>query len=171
MNKMTSMLAVTVALAATFVATVSIPALAGELDPTALGNAPQGLVVKVGADGKHEVFKVNLKSGVVDNDTTAVEVLNTLTQENKVESVEPMSELDRVSSDESWHFSWNYGSRYYSYGYRCGSSYYSYYPSYSYSYRGYSYNYYYTPVYYGYRSCGSIYDYYGYHYRRGYGWF
>jgi hypothetical protein len=146
------------------------PALASpELDPTAPANAPQGLVVKISPDGRREVYKSNF-DGVVDNSATANAVLNSaLKEENKIKSVNPISELDRTSSDESWHWSWR-GSLGFSYNFHFGSGFYDYYPSYSYYNSGYQYNYYYNPTYYGYRTGYHYSDPYGYHYGYGHGW-
>ncbi len=129
---------------------VSIQAQADELDPVAA--APGGLVVRVDAEGKRDVFKVTLKDGVISNDKAAAEVVNGLKPESKIKNVQPYSELDDVTSNESWHWFWkgvNAISSYYAYTYRYNNSYYNYYPSYSYYGGGYNYQYYYTPTYYG----------------------
>ncbi len=143
---------------------------ADELDPVA--SAPQGLVVRVDAQGKREIYKVALPNGVVSSDKAAVEVIQkSLTNDAKVESVLPHSELDDVTSNESWHWfrrTVNAISSYYSYTYRHHNYHYSYYPSYSYNYGGYNYNYYYTPTYWGSRSY-NCYQPKGYHYSSYYG--
>lgn len=148
-------------------------ALASELDPV-IEQVPQGLVVKIAPDGKREVFKADLSKGVVDSSAEAADVLDqSVKPENQIQSVTPASELDQVSSDDSWHWSWNScgnSSGYYNYGYSYRGSYYNYYPSYSYNYGGYHYNYYYTPVHYGYHSGYHYSDYSGYHYGGHYGW-
>ena len=133
---------------------VAVHASAGELDPVS-AEIPQGLIVRFGADGKREVFKANLSNGIVTTDSAAVEAISeNILPENKVESVTPGTELDNVTSNESWHWSWNSGNYgnygHYNYGYHCGGQNYSYYPSHSYYSGGYQYNYYYTPVHYGY---------------------
>ena len=149
-------------------------AQASELDPVVDSSAPQGLVVRISSDGKRELYKADLQKGIVESSAGAAEALqNTLKEENKVESVTPASELDRTTSDESWHWFWNALSSiggYYSYNYSCGGRYYSYYPSYTYNYGGYQYNYYYSSSYYGYRGCYGYSDRHGYHYGRGHGW-
>ncbi len=145
------------------------PAFSSELDPVAVA-APQGVIVRVNADGSQDVFKAELKNGVVDTDAAAIDALKAnIKDANKLESVVPSNELDQVSSDNSW-YSWGGYDRGYSRGYRSGysdgyrdgyrSGYYtgysysysgysySYYPSYSYSSRGCNYQYYYTPSYY-----------------------
>ncbi|MEK6705115.1 MAG: hypothetical protein AABZ06_04955 [Bdellovibrionota bacterium] len=150
---------------------------ASELDPV-IDQVPQGLIVRFSADGKREVFKANLSNGIVDSDATAVEAItDNIKPDNKIESVTPGTELDNVTSNESWHWFWNtvsyltggYGG-YYNYSYNCGGSSYNYYPSHSYYSGGYNYNYYYTPTHYGYRTGYSHQDRWGYHYGSRYGW-
>ena len=152
----------------------SVGALASELDPV-VNQVPQGLVVKIAPDGKREVFKTNLSQGIVTDDKAAAESLDPAVKpENKIESVTPGSELDRVSSEDSWHWYWDHcgssNNGYYHYGYSYGGSYYNYYPSYSYYSGGYQYNYYYTPVHYGYHNGYHYDDQWGYHYGGHYGW-
>lgn len=138
-------------LCSAIVALSSLGVAANELDPVN-AKPPEGLVVKVGADGAREVYKVNALNGVVTNDQAAKAVVETVVQEaNRIESLAPASELDKVSSEDSWYFSYSYRSPYsgyYSYAYNYGNSYYSYYPSYNYNYGGSRYSYYYTPSYY-----------------------
>ena len=158
----------------TFLVTwIAMPVIASELDPV-FNQVPQGLVVKIAEDGKREVFKANLEKGIVENSAEASAVLeNSVKPENQIQSVTPGSELDQVSSDDSWHWNWNScggSSGYYNYGYSYRGSYYNYYPSYSYNYGGYQYNYYYTPVHYGYHSGSHWSDQSGYHYGGHNGW-
>lgn len=151
---------------------------ASELDPVP-ADAPAGMIVRVSADGKREVFKANLKGVVESNQAAAEELKANIKSENKVESVAPAGELDNVSSTDSWHWSWNsygnygYSRGYYSYSYHCHNSYVSYYPSYNYYYGGYSYTYYYSPSYYGGYSGNGYYGYdnYGYHHSHSCGWY
>ncbi|MBF0312147.1 MAG: hypothetical protein HQK50_06615 [Oligoflexia bacterium] len=129
---------------------INFEAGASELDPVSTmdKDVPQGLVVHITADGRREVFKATLNEGVVEDDAAAEAVLlDSLKEENLIESVAPLSELDQVSSDESWNWAWNAISTiggYFNYGYYNHGRNYNYYPSHSY-YRGRDcYNYYYN---------------------------
>ena len=115
----------------------------GELDPQV---APEELIVRVDAQGNREVFKVVAKSNVENDQAAAEAVASFVKAANKVSTVVAESELDRVSSTDSWYYCYN---PYFSYGYNYGYSYYGY-------------NYYYTP-YYSYN-----YGYYNYYYYRYY---
>jgi hypothetical protein len=116
-----------------------------ELDPQI---APQEIIVRVDAQGNHEVFKVTAKNDIKDDHSAAAAIQTYVTAQNKVETVVAQSELDKVTSTESWYY---YYRPYYNYGYNYG---------YNFGYNYYGYNYSYTPYYY------YNYGYYNYYYYR-----
>ncbi|MBF0207195.1 MAG: hypothetical protein HQK53_09940 [Oligoflexia bacterium] len=144
-----------------------------ELDPVVDQGAPQGLVVHIAPDGGREVFKTSLDQGIINNDAAAAAALTkAIKEENKVESVAPLSELDRTSSDDSWNWVWNMISNaagYFSYKYRHQGRSYDYYPSYSYSWSGHQYSYYYNSNCYGNSYSYNYSESYGYHHSSGHG--
>ncbi|MGE4107576.1 MAG: hypothetical protein AB7F66_10215 [Bacteriovoracia bacterium] len=136
----------------------ALSASAGELDPTAPADgkdAPQGLVVREDVSGHQEIYLAK-DMKVVTDEKAAMNAMSHVKKENLM-NVTDGTELDKVTSDESWHRwsysgGYNYGNyyrnscgNYYSYNYYRGSYGYTYYyyPSYSYRYSGYSYTYYY----------------------------
>lgn len=116
-----------------------------ELDPQVA--APREIIVRVDAAGNAEVFKVATKANIKNDSEAALAINSFVNNTNKVQNVISESELDQVSSTESWYY-W-YAPYYYNYGY-----------SYSYNYYGYNFNY--SPYYY------YNYGYYNYYYYR---WF
>ena len=113
---------------------------AQELDPQIV---PEEIIVRVDAEGNREVFKVAVKNDVQNDEAAAEAIATFVNDSNKIVTVVADSELDRVSSTDSWYF---YYYPYYSYNYSFGYNYYgynyNYRPYYNYSYGYYNYYYY-----------------------------
>lgn len=129
----------------------AVSASANELDPVA-PNAPEALIVRENAQGEREIFKAGLKAEVNDAAAAKKAVENFVTNDNRVQDIQQGTELDQVSSDDSWHYWYDY-----SYSYRPYS--YTYYTYNCYN-GGYRYVYSYRPVTYSYYSYGYRYYYY-----------
>lgn len=129
-------------------------AFAGELDLPNGQKLPQGIVVRVDANGNEEVFKAD--GAKVTNDASAKAVVDSFVKvENKIAISSAKGELDQGSSSPAWFWGGRgWGCGYYGYG--CGGYYnyggyyynyygynYNYYPCYGYNYGGYGYRYYY----------------------------
>lgn len=119
---------------------LAITAQAQELDPKII---PNEIIVRVDPNGKQDVFKVAVKNDVQNDEAAALAVVNFVTDSNKVQRVVAESELDQVTSTDSWYYyyrpyySFNYGYSYNYYGHS-----YNYRPYYNYSYGYYNYYYY-----------------------------
>ena len=118
-------------------------AFAGELD-SAVSSAPQGLVVRVDAQGNREVFKADSAAKVTSDATAEAVAAEYAVAAHQVAKIAPASELDRTTSSEAWYYWYAptyYGSYYYTY-WNTGYSW-NYYPCYRWYWQGYNYFYYY----------------------------
>lgn len=124
----------------TFLTLTAAQAQVSELDPKLV---PQEIIVRVDAKGNHEVFKVASKNEVTNDEAAAQAVAKFVKETNKVQAVVARSELDQVSSQDSWYYYYNpYQSYSYCYGYSYSGYNYNYTPYYNYSYGYYNYYYY-----------------------------
>lgn len=108
---------------------------ADELDPV-LAASPESVIVRADSNGNGVAFKSDAAIRVTDDASAALAVKAAVKIENQLQNI-AKGELDQVSSDDSWHYYYDYRYSYGGYSRPYYSSYYGYnYPSYySYSYR------------------------------------
>jgi hypothetical protein len=141
---------------ALFLAFTASAVQASELDPGTPGSpVPQGLIVRINADGVADVFRAAGTESVTDQTSAAAAAAVFVQPANQIQNVKPLSELDKVSSDGACYYwpryGFNRGYGGYGNGFGCGNNYGYYWGGYNYYYNpcynwysgGYNYYYYY----------------------------